>query len=81
MLKNLKAESSIFTDRARYMHSQLAVNSKSNRIQYSYENVYVLYCSTLLPFIAIKKSYWNIWYHLMLPKTIPKTMTNNKLFF
>lgn len=60
MLKNLKAESSIFTDRARYMHSQLAVNSKSNRIQYSYENVSVLYCSTLLPFIAIKKSYWNI---------------------
>lgn len=60
MLKNLKAESSIFTDRARNMHSQLAVNSKSNRIQYSYENVYVLYCSTLLPFIAIKKSYWNI---------------------
>lgn len=33
MLKNLKAESSIITDRARYMHSQLAVNSKLQKVQ------------------------------------------------
>lgn len=83
-MKNLKAESSIFTDRARYMQSQLAVNSKLQKVQtdtLSYENVYFLYCSTLLPFIAIKRVIGTFWYHLMLPKTIPKAMTNNKLFF